>query len=426
MKTLAAWQTYISKQHQTEIELGLDRVKAVARVLGLLDKNCPIVVIAGTNGKGTTTAALEAIYLAAGFKVGAFTSPYLFRCNEQIRIQGEDVDDQSLCDAFEQIEKARADITLTPFEFLTLAALCVFKKHGLDILLLEVGLGGRLDAVNIMDADVTIVTSIAIDHTEWLGTTRDAIGFEKAGIFRQGVPAICGDIDPPMRLVETAQAVGAVFYCLQKDFFYREEGSGWSWSARELGVSFASLPATPLHLPNLSCVLMAISLLQTKLSISDGSIREGLRQIRLRGRFEVHAGDVTDIFDVAHNPASVGLMGEKLARMPCLGKTRAVFSMLADKDMLASIQAVTRGIDAWYVAPLSVKRAASKEQLAKTFHTLGIETVTWAGSIEDAYTKAHQDAQPGDRIIVFGSFYTVSAAFTLKALAQNATLCKRK
>jgi dihydrofolate synthase/folylpolyglutamate synthase len=265
-ESLQGWTDYINSLHHVTIELGLERVRSVAERLSLLQPECQVISVAGTNGKGSCVAGLEAIYLAAGFRVGAFTSPYLLRLNEEIRLQGKEVADEALCAAFDTIEKTRGEISLTPFEFNTLAALIIFKAAKLDVILLEVGLGGRLDAVNIIDAAVAVVTSIAIDHADRLGNTRELIGREKAGIFRKETPVVCGDEDPPESLLNFAKELNAPIFCQKKDFRLVRQAHSWDWAFEK--TCYENLPLTVLALQNMSTVLMAVEILQSKLPVS--------------------------------------------------------------------------------------------------------------------------------------------------------------
>lgn len=410
LSTLAEWLSWIKTVHAVEIDLGLERVKLVADRLGVLNHACAVITVGGTNGKGSTVAALTAIYRASQYRVGNFTSPHLFKFNEQVQIDGKDASDEQLCAAFEAVTAARGDIALTPFEYHTLAALWLMKAAALDVMILEVGLGGRLDAVNIIDADVAIVTSISIDHVEYLGPTRETIGFEKAGIFRAERPAICGDREPPASLVTSAFEKNANFYTIGVDFDFQQAVNGvWDWRAID-GTRYPQLPATSYAKQNLSCALMAVDLLQARLPVTTTQIQKGLSEIKLRGRLEVIPGDVTQIFDVAHNPGSVLRLAEALQQMPCSGKTHAVFSMLADKDILQSLLGIKSEIDEWYVAPLGVPRTASKEMLVDSLEKVGVRgRMVGFDGIEDAYQIALQSAVKGDRIVVFGSFHTVAA-----------------
>ena len=408
LRNLADWLAYIASLHPEEIELGLERVRRARQRLAI-NPSCPIIIIAGTNGKGSCAAGLTSIYRAAGYAVGTFTSPYLFTFNEQVSINGQPVTDEALCSAFRKVGEACMGIELTTFEFLTLAALLIFTGQPLDVLILEVGLGGRLDAVNVMDADVAIVTSIAIDHVDWLGATRELIGKEKAGIFRSARPAICGDQDPPHSLVAYAEQIGAVLYRQGREFSYAEEKSSWSFSSHTQKKAYQALPLTSLATQNMSTVLMAVTLLQPQLPVSEKTLRHALAHIHLPGRIQIIEGEVQKIYDVSHNPASVQHLATRLQSMPHQGKTFAVFSMLADKDISASIDAIKSVIDEWHIAPLpqTIKRSANIEQLKAAFH--GSEIIHIHASVEEAFFAAGQRATRGDRIVVFGSFHTVAA-----------------
>lgn len=379
--------SWIAAAQPAEIALGLDRVKKVAERLDLLKPDCPVITVGGTNGKGTTVAALDVIYRAAGYRVGTFTSPILFRHNEYVHINGQEASDELFCRAYEQIVSAKAEVALTPFEFHTLAALWMFKEK-LDVMILEVGLGGRLDAVNIIDADVAIVTSIDIDHTDWLGDTREKIAFEKAGIFRHGKFAICGDPNPPATLIEHAEKIGA------KQVFLNEQEQDCA-------------------LRNKACARLAVSLLQHKLPVSQKIIEEALQGLRVRGRIEIIPGEITEIYDVSHNPASVAYLAKRLSLTPCSGKTVAIFSMLADKDIAESIKKISFLIDEWHVAPLTIGRGSSSEKLVKTFEDVGVKNIVMHKTLQDAYFYAKNKLKNGDRIVIFGSFHTVSEVISV-------------
>lgn len=411
LSTLSEWLEWISSIHFSEIELGLDRVKQVAEKLSI-SLTCPTIIVGGTNGKGSTVAGLEAIYLAAGYQTGVFTSPVLFKHNEQVRMNGSFPSDQMFCDAFNMIESKRGDISLTLFEYHTLAALLIFQQHPLDVIILEVGLGGRLDAVNIIDADVAIVATISLDHTEWLGSTREEIAREKAGIFRSGRPAVCGDFNPPDSLVQSAQEIGALLFCQSRSFFYGELADSWSWEYQE--VIYQHLPKSVLAIQNMSTALMAITLLQERLPVDERAIKQGLADVRLTGRIQVIPGLVEEVYDVSHNPASVALLDEWLKAHPCSGKTHAVFSMLADKDIQASVHAVKSEIDEWHIAPLEVKRGAKLADLKLVCEAEKVEKVFEHLSVQDAYQAAKVAAVPGDRILVFGSFHTVAVVMEIR------------
>ncbi|MBV9575325.1 MAG: bifunctional tetrahydrofolate synthase/dihydrofolate synthase [Gammaproteobacteria bacterium] len=404
--TLSDWLAYIATLHAFEIALGLERVKIVAERLALLKPDCAVIIVGGTNGKGSTVTSLEAIYRAAHYQTGSFTSPYLFRYNEQIRVNGREISDEALCVAFAAIETARGDISLTPFEFGTLAALYHFKKQALDILILEVGLGGRLDAVNIIDADVSVITSIDIDHVEWLGNTREKIALEKAGIFRKNKPAVCGDPHPPQSLLEYVNHQQIPFFCQGRDFQYQEKEQGWLFSYQE--TQYEHLAFNALTTQNLATALMAITLLQNRLPVTRDAIDKGLCKLTLPGRIQIINEPVVKIYDVSHNPHAVALLANRLKSLICTGKTYAVFSMLTDKDILKSLAIIQPLIDAWYVAPLTAKRAATTTQLKEAFQQREIHGVNFFSSIQAAYFSAEKTATPGDRIIIFGSFHTVA------------------
>ena len=372
---------------------------------------CPVITVGGTNGKGSTVAGLESIYRQAGYKVGAFTTPYLFEFNEIVRINRSKTPDEAFVAAYEQIEAARGDVYLTPFEYNTLAALWLFKRAELDVILLEVGLGGRLDAVNIIDPILSIITSISIDHVDYLGPTRESIGFEKAGIFRANRTAICGDANPPETLLQHARAIKTPLLVRDQDFFANDEGQTWSFTSKE--TKLPHLPTNQLAVDNMATVVMAVTYLQKTFPVSDLALREGLVNVSLPGRQQVIPGEVMEIHDVAHNPASVLWLSECLKRTPCAGKTYAVFSMLRDKDISTSLQMIKADITEWFVAPLAEKRGATIAELLTTFEAAEVDNVIFSDSIESAYQAAKKAATPNDRIVVFGSFHTLSALRSL-------------
>lgn len=404
--TVEEWLAWMKSGRVTEIDLSLERVTEVGSRLNLLRPPCPVITVGGTNGKGSCVAGLEAIYLQAGYRVGAFTTPYLFRYNEQVRIQGKSVTDKQFCDVFERISHACGnEIQLTVFEYGTLAAFMLFKEAHLDVWILEVGLGGRWDAVNVIDADVAIVSSIGLDHTEWLGNTREAIAVQKAGIFRQGHPAICGDFDPPKTLVEEALKIKAPFFCQGKSFGFKQDQISWTWWGPV--TLFEHLPKPVLLLQNMATVLMAIDLLQEKLAVEKKHIDQAMQDVRLPGRLQQVPGEVSQLFDVSHNPAAVALLAEYLQKTPISGKTHAVFSMLADKDISTTSQVIKQWIDEWHIAEVKSDRAAPLEKLIACFKENKIEETHYYTSVKEAYENAMAKATPGDRLLVFGSFRTV-------------------
>lgn len=418
-KNLCDWLKWIQSAHGQDMDLSLERVSLVAERLGLLTGLEFIITVGGTNGKGSCVRALESIYKASGYQVGTFTSPILFRHNEYVRIRGKDVSDELFCNAYEKVEQARENIQLTAFEFTALAALILLKEANLDLWILEVGLGGRFDAVNVLNADLAIVASISIDHVEWLGDTREKIGYEKAGIFRSNKPVVCGDFNPPQSLVNYANELGAVLYCQNKEFGYSKNNKGWTWWSHK---NKYCLPLTQLALQNMSTVLMAIELLQAKWPVSHDVIEKTLPHIQLSGRIQVVPGEIVHIYDVAHNPGSTEYLAQWLNQNNIPNKTYAVFSMLGDKDILTCLNIMRDYIDAWFIGELKVKRAASQEILLSMFRQANISKVKAYNGMKDAYQAAFMQAKAGDRILIFGSFHTVAELWTLNARECISTL----
>lgn len=415
--SLADWLSWQETQHPTLIDLGLERVSAVLQRMQLAQPPHAVITVAGTNGKGSCVALLESIYRAAGYRTGSYSSPHLLRYNERIRVLGAEVEDACLCAAFERIDTARAGISLSYFEFGTLAALDILQDAQLDVVILEVGLGGRLDAVNILDPDVAVVTSIGIDHVEWLGPDRESIGREKAGIFRAGRPAICGDPEPPHSLQARADALVAPFYRIQHDFGYEVSGDAWTWWGRcaDANTRYEHLPLPALRgafqLQNAATAVMAMQPLMARLPVSAEALHQGLTMVSLPGRFQVQAGPVTHIFDVAHNPHGAAVLARTLQEYPCAGRTLAVFAMLADKDIAGVVAAVCGSIDHWQVAALSTPRAATTAQIMQTVReNAPAASVASSASVGEAWRAALGQARQGDRVLVFGSFYTVAEA----------------
>ena len=423
MNSLADWLKHLESLHpkgQDGIELGLDRV---GRVKAALQQRqwCPLIVVGGTNGKGSTCATLEAIYTFAGYRVGCYSSPHLLDYNERVRVDGVPVDDASLCAAFARVEAARqsvGEVALTYFEFGTLAAWEVFAARSVEVLILEVGLGGRLDAVNVYDADCAVVTGIALDHTDWLGATREAIGFEKAGIYRAGKPAFCADPEPPQSLLDHAAAIGADLQLLGRDFGYFGDKAQWTFWGRD-GLRRGGLANPALRgrfqLRNAAAVLAVVEALKDRLSVTMQDIRRGLLEVTLAGRFQVLPGRPAIILDVAHNPQAVAGLADNLGEMGFFERTIAVVGMLGDKDIAGALAALAGKIDVWLLAGLDVPRGASAEKLAAvvTGGKLGGVVESFASPAE-AFTHAAKLAGENDRILVFGSFHTVAAV--LRAL----------
>jgi dihydrofolate synthase/folylpolyglutamate synthase len=410
--TLQAWLDWQETLHPAAIELGLERPGKVLQTLGLGSPQHTVITVAGTNGKGSSVAMLESILRAAGYRVGCYTSPHMLQYNERIRIDGEPVDDARLCEAFDRIDRTRGDISLTYFEFGTLAAFEIFDRAALDVVVLEVGMGGRLDAVNLLDADVALVTAIDVDHAAWLGDDREAIGYEKAGIFRSGLPAVCSDPQPPQSLLQQAGELGAQLYCLGQEYRYQSEGDSWNWQGPSMRRDALPLPNLrgAFQLQNAAGVLMVLALLAEKLQVAPQHLRQGLLAVSLPGRFQVWPGEITTILDVAHNPQSAAALAANLAAMPVAGATHAVVAMLADKDVVSVLQYMAGVVDHWYLAGLDVFRGADGATLATALSELGIAAGAPHASVTEALSAARQASRPGDRIVVFGSFYTVAQA----------------
>lgn len=407
---LSDWLAYIESLHPKNIVLELDRVAAVKKAMEL-ELNCPIITVAGTNGKGSTCAMLESILSCAGYRVGCYTSPHLLKFNERIRIGRFPVTDAQLCEAFAAVEKARATISLTYFEFSTLAATWIFKQQKIDIAVLEVGLGGRLDAVNIFEPDVAIITSIGIDHQDYLGDTREKIGFEKAGIFRKGKSAICADPQPPHTIIDYAAAVGADLQLIGRDFSFQVENkTQWKFGGRRgerYGLVYPALRGA-YQLLNASACLAALDELKEKLAVSMGNVRLGLSQVTLPGRFQVLPGRPIVILDVAHNPHAAEALAGNLKEMEFRGKTFAVFGMLKDKDITGVIKILKDQVNHWLIANLDVSRGEKAAKLEEILKSEQVSSnIDVFSNVVEAYQQACKLATGNDRIIVFGSFYTV-------------------
>jgi len=431
VNSLSFWLEHLEGLHpkgQGGIELGLERV---ARVSAALEQRqtCPVIIVGGTNGKGSTCAYLEAIYRAAGYRVGCYTSPHLLVYNERVRIDGTPAGDEELCKAFARVESVRQQldgVALTYFEFGTLAAWEVFSEQSVDVVILEVGLGGRLDAVNVYDADVAVVTGIALDHTDWLGPNRETIGFEKAGVFRAGKVAICADPEPPQSLLKHAEEIGSDLRLIGRDFGYEHcSGDAWSfWNRRGAQRDTLSRPGLPgeHQFANASAALAAVDVLQSRLPVAMAAMQDVLRDIRLPGRFQRVSEHPAIVLDVAHNPQAVAGLADNLAAMGAFRKTFAVVGMLADKDIDGALRAMKGKVDVWLLAGLDVPRGAAVEKLSDVVsgHAGGPGlggAVEFFSSPVEAFRCAVGMAGENDRIAVFGSFYTVAAV--LRELAQS-------
>jgi dihydrofolate synthase/folylpolyglutamate synthase len=422
--SLNDWLTRLESLHPKTIELGLDRVSEVAQRLGV-HFDCPVITVGGTNGKGSTCAMLESILLQGGYRVGLYTSPHLLRFNERARINGELVSDEALCKNFEAVEVVRGDVSLTYFEFTTLAILKYFANAGLDAVILEVGLGGRLDAVNLIDPDVAIVTSVDLDHQDYLGDTREKIGFEKAGIFRSGRAAICSDPSPPQSLIDHAAAIGADLWLFGRDFNYSGDRQQWNYGGRQQRRNALAYPSLrgANQLLNASAALAALEVLRERLPLGAQEVRSGLVMVELPGRFQVLPGRPAVILDVAHNPHSAATLAQNLEQMGFHPYTHAVFGAMADKDIAGILAHLADRIDHWYLTDLPLPRAASAQSLAAALTEAGVRASDTAGaerSIQcfatpaDAYAAARSRATENDRIAVFGSFITVAGVMAVR------------
>ncbi len=459
---LKEWLSYLESLHAKPIDLGLDRIKSVAGKLGLALPFVKITV-GGTNGKGSTCAMLEAILLAAGYKVGLYTSPHLVDFNERIRVNGEFATDAQIIEQFRRIDQGRGDVTLSYFEFATLAALLLFEREQVDAAVLEVGLGGRLDAVNMVDTDCAVITSVDIDHTEYLGDTREKIGWEKAHIFRSGRPAICADPMPPHTVVDYAQEIGADLWLFGKDFNYSGDRQQWAYGGRGQRRSGLAYPALrgANQLLNASAALAALEALRPKLAVPQQAVRLGLAHVSLPGRLQILPGTPAIVLDVAHNPHAAAALGQSLDSMGYYPHTHAVIGMLKDKDIPGVLAKMVHRADRWYCAGLPGPRGVSGEDLAAelrkavaamagraTFEERSVEArrpgadggashdrpsvrpvappATPAGTVSiasfdnpvQAFTEARKQAGENDRILVFGSFATVGPI--LDALGRKA------
>lgn len=413
--SLDEWLSWQETLHPTDIELGLERVATVFQQLHADNPPFPVITVAGTNGKGSSVAMLEAILLAAGYRVGTYTSPHLLTYNERVRLGGEPVDDVALMESFARIDAARQDTSLTYFEFATLAALDIFYRRLPDVVVLEVGLGGRLDAVNIIDPDVALITSISVDHAEWLGNDREAIAMEKAGIMRAGRPVVFSGRNIPNSLAEHALTLGASLSVLGRDFEYQPHQTDWQWQAAKQSAITLPKPALAGHhqLDNAAGVLMALSCLAQQLPVSESAMQQGLQAVSLPGRFQIITTDVTWVLDVAHNPDGVARLAELLAATPVSGRTLAVIGMMQDKDMPAVIKQLQAEVDAWYTANLSTPRSADANSLAEIIRSQTHEVeVVACSDVFSACKAAKAAVRDDDRILVCGSFYTVAAALS--------------
>lgn len=416
-RSLVQWLQRLESLHPQAVELGLERVSAVARALHLIPVQIPVVTVAGTNGKGSTVAVIDALFNAAARTAGTFTSPHLLRFNERIRIAGREVADGDIIEAFAAIDRARAAVSLTYFEFATLAALYIFRSYKPDVIVLEVGLGGRLDAVNIVDPAVCVITSIALDHQDWLGSSRDQIALEKAGILRPGVPVVVADEDPPAALLERIAEIGAApAIVLGRQMTITGGETHWHVTVRDSAGRPRDLPPVargPLVAANLCAAVQACLLLG--LEVDDAQLPDVLARVALSGRRQRLVLDGLDcIFDVAHNPAAVDKLVEYLDATYCKGKTFAIFSAMADKDLQGMLAGAADQIDRWFLADQPDNaRAAPAADIAGILNRMGEESCSVSADLAGGFAAACAAARSGDRLVVFGSFYTVAAVLPL-------------
>ncbi|PRC93161.1 bifunctional tetrahydrofolate synthase/dihydrofolate synthase [Solimicrobium silvestre] len=414
LSTLADWLAHLETAHPTVIELGLQRVGSVRDRLGI-QFECPVIIVGGTNGKGSTCAMLESILMQGGYKVGLYTSPHLIHFNERARINGVSVADAEFVSAFEQVEEAKQDTSLSYFEFTMLACVKIFADAKLDVVILEVGLGGRLDAVNIFDADVAIITSVDIDHVEYLGDTREAIGFEKAGIFRAGRTAICSDPAAPLSLIEHANKIGADLWLFNRDFNYSGDKQQWNFAGRQHrrhSLAYPSLRGAN-QLLNASAALAALEALRTRLPLGAQEVRSGLVMVDLPGRFQVLPGVPAVVLDVAHNPHAAATLHQNLDNMGFHAYTYAVFGAMQDKDIAGVISQLKNQIDHWCLTDLPLPRGATAEHIQSLLTEQNVvndkdHSIQCFENPASAYTYAVSKAGENDRIVVFGSFLTVA------------------
>lgn len=416
--TLADWLTYLESLHPKTIALGLERVAQVKQRLHL-NLDFPVIIVGGTNGKGSVCAMLESILHAAGYRVGCYTSPHLLVYNERVRIAKQQASDAELCASFEAIEQARGEIALTYFEFGTLAAMQCFMAHKVDVAILEVGLGGRLDAVNVFDADCAVVTSIDIDHTDYLGDTREQIAFEKAGIFRAGKVAVFGDSDVPQAIRTQAAKVGAELWCIGSEFGFSTHQGQWDYRGKKAARSALPFPALrgAYQLNNASAVLAALDALKAKLPVSMEAVRRGLVEVTLAARFQTIPGRPSLILDVAHNPHAARSLAKNLAAFPP-AKTYAVIAMLKDKDMAGVIAALKPQVDVWLVAGIDAPRGATAEELGRVVQDAQAGELLCFATATEALHHACNQAGENDRILALGSFYTVAEVIRARGLGS--------
>jgi len=418
MQTLDEWLAWQSTLHTSQIDLGLERMQIVAKRLDILQLPFPIITVAGTNGKGSTVAFTHAILHAQGYRTGVYTSPHIFRYNERIAIAGSAVEDHTICEAFQCIENVRGDITLTPFEFETLAAVLCFIKQQVDIAILEVGLGGRLDAVNLWDADLALITTIAIDHIAWLGDNREIIGQEKAGIMRKNRPVVCGEPHPPASIARSAALCGAHLWQYTQDYSYHIDQNPdkdcWHWHSDQLNYTELPLPSLYGDYQVQNAALVIAGLARLDLMISKQSIMQGLQDVQLIGRLQKLQDRPEILVDVAHNPQAAQQLALYLQKNKIKGKTRAIFSILCDKDVTAVVLNMQQAdIDEWHLITLDNPRAIPVEQLKSQLQQLGIKNVYGYDDFKHVLSCVKSNSSHHDRVVIFGSFLVVSGILSV-------------
>jgi dihydrofolate synthase / folylpolyglutamate synthase len=403
-KNLPIWLNYLNNIGLRSMDLARGRVNEVSRRLALKQPIFPVVTVAGTNGKGSTVAVLEAILIAQKIKVATYTSPYLLSFNEQFRLSGKWIDDETLCRFFSMIDEARGDIVLILFEFKLLAMWLWLQQEQPDVALLEVGVGGRLDAVNCIDPTIAVITSISLDHCEWLGDTRELIAKEKVGIFRESSKAVYGEANVPVTVAQAANKLNVDIVYQGKDFSFAENKTAWSWQYKN--TQHQNLPVPKVLLQNASTALMVAQLLQSYFPIAEQEIHQGLEAVFIPGRLQKISDTI--VFDVAHNQDSVALLGDYLKQQTIVGKTFAVFSILKSKDFDNVISMIKDQIDIWYIAPLlDDARGMKVVDIQKKLQGLGVKEIVICDSISQAFIKAKEDAGLEDFIVAFGSFGVV-------------------
>jgi dihydrofolate synthase / folylpolyglutamate synthase len=416
--SLPEWLIWQEKLHFTAVDPGLERVGKVWERLNSLEKlPFTVITVAGTNGKGSSVAMLESILRAAGYRIGTYTSPHLLHYNERICINNLSCSDDEICQSFSRIDNVRGDISLTYFEFATLAAIDIFCQQDLDVVILEVGMGGRLDAVNLFDADIALITPISLDHTNWLGNDIEKIAAEKAGILRASQSVVCSESLPAKSVKDRADALNTSCYIAEQDFFVERRQQDWDWCNDQFNWLNLPLPALLGHYQtqNAAAVLAIIALLNdSEFNIDISAIKTGLQTVKLAGRFQVIDGEIERIFDVTHNHQGACNLAELLAEKNTSGQTRAVLAMLKDKDVSAVIEPLKTTIDQWYIAGLDGSRGLSSDDLTNKIKAIVGEDKTFSHAlVEEAYQHAMLESKPDDRVLIFGSFHTVEAVMRL-------------